>query len=93
MLHFVGYNKDFSSMSVPVTLTSGTNRTSVIIPVFQDKIIENVETFDVHIDIPSRLTHGISPGRQRKATASIIDSTSKWSITFICFSLHLFILL
>ena len=77
MLHFVGYNKDFSSVSVPVTFTYGTNRTSVIIPVLQDKIVENVETFDVHIDIPSRLTHRISPGRQRKATASIIDSTSK----------------
>ena len=85
MLHFVGYNKDFSSVSVPVTFTYGTNRTSVIIPVFQDKIIENVETFDVHIDISSRLTNRISPGRQRKATASIIDSTSKWFITFICF--------
>ena len=77
MLHFVGNNKDFSSVSIPVTFTYGINRTSAIVPVFQDKIIENVETFDVNIGIPSALKYRISPGRQRKAIASIIDSTSK----------------
>ena len=77
LLRFVGNNKDFSSMSVPVTFTYGINRTSAIVPVFQDKIVEKVETFDVNIDIPSILNYRISPGRQRKATASIIDSTSK----------------
>ena len=77
MLHFVGNNKDFSSVSIPVTFTYGINRTSAIVPVFQDKIIENVETFDVNIGIPSTLKYRISPGRQRKAIASIIDSTSK----------------
>ena len=67
-------------MSVPVTFTSKAKRASAIIPVFQDKIVEDTETFDVTIDIPSSLKHRISPGRQRKAVATIIDSTSKFSI-------------
>ena len=46
-------------------------------PVFQDKIIEEIETFNLNINIPSSFKHRIAIGRQRKATASIIDSTSK----------------
>jgi len=49
-----------------------------VVPVFQDKVIEDVETFVVSIDIPSSEKHQISPGRQRKAIASIIDSSSKF---------------
>ena len=64
-------------MSIPVTFTYGINRTSAIVPVFQDKIIENVETFDVNIDIPLPLKYRITAGRKRKATARIIDSTSR----------------
>ena len=72
-------------MSVPVTFTSKTKRASAIIPVFQDKIVEDTETFDVTIDIPSSLKHRISPGRQRKAVATIIDSTSKFSIGLLMY--------
>ena len=77
--HFVGH-KDYSSMSVPVTFTNTIYEVFSVIPVFQDKIIEDVETFDLAIDIPSSVKHRISPGRQRKAIASIIDSTSKISL-------------
>ena len=79
-LHSVGYNKDFSSLSVPVTFTNRTTKVSSIIPVFKDKIIEDIETFDLSIYVPSDLKNRISPGRQRKAIASIIDSTSKFFI-------------
>ena len=78
-------------MSVPVTFTSKAKRASAIIPVFQDKIVEYTETFDVTIDIPSSLKHQISAGRKRKAVATIIDSTSKFStgllMCFIWFTL------
>ena len=67
-------------MSVPVTFTNTANKVLSVIPVFQDKIIEDIETFDLNIDIPSSLKHRISPGRQRKAIASIIDSTSKFVV-------------
>ena len=53
-------------MSVPVTFTYETNRASAVIPVFQDKIVENVETFDVNIDIPSNLKQN----KSRKARKS-----------------------
>ena len=87
-LHYVGYNKDFSSLSVPVTLTNRTTKVSSIIPVFQDNVIEDIETFDLIINIPSNLKHRISPGRQRKAIASIIDSTSKFSILILDLLMH-----
>lgn len=83
-LRLVGYNKDFSSLSVPVTFTNRATKVSSIIPIFQDKIIEDIETFDLSIDIPSYFKHRLSSGRQRKATASIIDSTSKFSILHTC---------
>ena len=79
LLYFVGHDKDYSSMSVPVTFTNTINQVLSVIPVFQDKIIEDIETFDLNIDIPLSVKHRISPGRQRKATASIIDSTSKFT--------------
>ena len=72
-------HRDYSSISVPVTLTSRANRISTVMPVFQDKIIEEIETFNLNINIPSSLKHRIAIGRQRKATASIIDSTSKYA--------------
>ena len=78
LLHFVGHNKDFSSASVPVAFTSSLTEVLSIVPAFQDKIIESTETFDLSIEIPPSLKHRISPGRQRKAVASIIDSTSKF---------------
>ena len=76
----IGHNKDYSSMSVPVTFTNTTNKVLSVIPVFQDKIIEDIETFDLNVDIPSSVKHRISLGRQRNATASIIDSTSKFAV-------------
>ena len=75
----VGHNKDFSSMSVPFTFTNETTQVSSVVPVFQDKIIEGIETFDLSIDIPSSVKYRISAGRQRRAVANIIDSTSELS--------------
>ena len=73
----IGHNKDFSSSSVPITFTNETTKVSSVVPVFQDKIIEDIETFDLSIDIPTSVKHQISVGRQRSAVANIIDSTSK----------------
>lgn len=78
LLHFVGHGKDYSSMLVPVTFTNTNTKVLSVIPVYQDKIVENIEIFDLSIDIPSSVRHRISLGRQRKAIASIIDSTSKF---------------
>ena len=77
IITFVGHNKDFASVSVPVTFTSNVTKVVSIIPVFQDRIIEGIEIFDLSIDIPSTLKHRIHPRKQRKAIASIIDTTSK----------------
>ena len=77
IITFAGHNKDFASVSVPVTFTSNVTKVVSIIPVFQDRIIEDIEIFDLSIDIPSNLKHRIHPGKQRKAIASIIDTTSK----------------
>ena len=60
---YVGHNKDFSSMSVPITFTNGATKLSSVVPVFQDKIIEDIETFDLSIDIPSGVKYRISTGR------------------------------
>ena len=84
LLHFVGENKDFSSVSIPVTFTSSVTKVASTVPVFQDRIIEDIETFDLSIEIPSSFKHRISPGRKRKATASIIDSTSKFLLCTLC---------
>ena len=73
----IGHNKDFSSMSVPITFTNETTQVSSVVSVFQDKIIEGIETFDLSIDIPSSVKYRISTGRQRRAVANIIDSTSE----------------
>ena len=70
-------------MPVPVTFTSTANKVLSVIPVFQDKLIEDIETFDLNIVIPSSLKHRVSPGRQRIAIASIIDSTSKFAVLLI----------
>lgn len=66
-------------MSVPITFTNGATKVSSIVPVFQDKIIEDIETFDLSIDIPSSVRYRLSAGRQRRAVASIIDSTGEFS--------------
>ena len=93
MITLLGYNKDFSSLSVPITFTNHTTKVSSVIPVFQDKIIEDTETFDLSINIPSDLEHRISAGRQRKAIATIIDSTSKFSVFIHRLLCILFVLL
>ena len=87
---YVGHNKDFSSMSVPITFTNGATKVSSVVPVFQDKIIEDIETFDLSIDIPSGVKYRISTGRQRRAVANIIDSTSELSFYLMVIHITLF---
>ena len=86
---FIGHNKDFSSVSVPITFMSSVTKVMSIIPVFQDRIIEDIETFDLSIDIPSTLKYRIHPGKQRKATASIIDATSKFLTLHAWLNVHI----
>ena len=45
---------------------------------YQDKIPEDTEIFDLSIDIP--IKYQVTPGRQRNAMAKIIDSTRKFSV-------------
>ena len=51
-----------------------------MISVFQDKIIEGIESFDLNVEFPPSLKHRIFPGRKRTAVASIIGATSKFLI-------------
>ena len=71
-------------MAVPVTFTNRSTKVLSIIPVFQDKVIEDIEIFDLSIDIPSNVKHRIYPGKQIKAIASIIDATSKFLMYTSC---------
>ena len=76
MLFYILEN-DFDSKIQTVTITAGTNRSMVNIPVTDDKIVEGNETFSMNLTIPSSLGPGIRTGTITSATITIIDTSSE----------------
>ena len=73
----VGNNVDFNSAMQTVTITSGSNSSTINIAVINDDIVEEDETFTMKLNVPASLGPGIVPGVITMATANIIDTSSR----------------
>ena len=76
-MHTVGNNIDFDSASQNVTIIAGTNSSTLNITVINDNIVEENETFNMNLTVPSSLGPGITTGHITTATATIISTNSK----------------
>ena len=56
---------------------------SVSVPVMDDDIVEENETFIVTVHIPSSVYKGITAGDRDSATIIITDSTGEWCNTVL----------
>ena len=56
---------------------------SVSVPVIDDDIVEENETFDVILNIPSSVSRGITLGGRSSATIIITDSTGKYIVIWL----------
>ena len=74
-LLLIGNSVDFNSATQTVTITAGTNSSTVNITVINDNIVEGDEMFTMTLDVPAT-SHGVIAGAITMATATIIDSTS-----------------
>ena len=52
---------------------------SVNVPITPDKIVEEDETFNVMLSIPSSVSKGITAGTENKVVVTITDSTGKYN--------------
>ena len=59
-----------------VTITAGTNSSTINITVMSDTILEGNEMFTMNLNVPSSLAPGIIAGTIITANATIIDTTS-----------------
>ena len=73
----LGNGVDYDSTAITTIFTAGSNSTIVTVPVIVDKIVEQSETFDLTITIPSSLQDHVIAGAITEAVANIIDDTSK----------------
>ena len=73
----VGNDIDFDSAPQTITITAGTNSSTIQITVTNDNIIEGNETFIMSLTVPTSLGPGITTGAITSATATIIDTSSK----------------
>ena len=72
-----GNGVDYDSNPITALFNAGANSTTINIPVINDNITEETETFDLSLTIPSLLSGQVVLGHISKATGSIIDDTSK----------------
>ena len=72
-----GNGMDYDSNPIIASFNAGANITTINIPVINDNITEETETFDLSLTIPLSLSGLIMLGSISKATGSIIDDTSK----------------
>ena len=70
---------DYNSTPITSTFTIGSTSTTVNVPVIEDNIVEELETFDITFTIPSSLRDRVMLGTITKAMCSITDNTSKKS--------------
>ena len=68
---------DYDSTPVTATFTAGSISTTVNVPVTKDNIVEEFETFDITIAIPSSLKDQVLQGDVTNAVGTIIDNSSK----------------
>ena len=68
---------DYNSTAITAIFTAGSNSTMVNVPVIVDKIVEELETFDLTFTIPSSLKDQVIPGAITIAVVDITDNTSK----------------
>ena len=74
---YVGSGFDFDSTPQNIMITAGTNSSMVNIPVTNDDIVEQYETFSMSLTVPSSLGPGITTGTITSATVTIIDTSSE----------------
>ena len=78
LLHmYVGGNIDFNSTPQTITITAGTNSSTINITVINDNIVERNEIFNISLTIPSSLGPGIKAGDITSAVVTIIDTSSE----------------
>ena len=68
---------DYNSTPINATFTIGSTSTTVNVPVIKDNIVEELETFNITIVIPSSLKDQVILGNITNAVGNIIDNTSK----------------
>ena len=68
---------DYTSTPINGTFTAETTSTTINIPVNKDDTLEEPETFNLGLTIPSPLNDRVNLGAISTATATITDDTSK----------------
>ena len=68
---------DYTSTPITATFTAGTKITTINVPVTNDNIAEQLETFDLDITIPPALSGDVVPGDITTAVGNITDISSK----------------
>lgn len=75
---------DFVATTINGVIAPGTDRTSIMVPIIQDSVIENInETFSMRLRLPSPIP-GVTLGRDT-ATGHIIDTTGTVMATVYCY--------
>ena len=68
---------DYDSAPIDATFTAGTTSTIVTVPLINDSIAEEPETFDLNFTIPLSLSDQVIPGTTTEAIGNITDDTGK----------------
>lgn len=72
---------DYTSTPITATFTAGTTSTTINVPVTNDSIAEDSETFDLSITIPPSLSGDVVIGSSSIAFGNITDMSSKMIFT------------
>ena len=92
MLMFIGGGQDYDSGPHTATITTGSDRTSLSIPVNDDDIVEGNEDFVVFIEMSS-LPNGFVLGAVSQATVTVRDEDSKLAIDDVSYNHYHYMLL
>ena len=68
---------DYDSTPITATFTAGATTATVNVPLINDSIAEETETFDLSFTIPSSLSGRVVPGAITKAIGIVSDDTGK----------------
>ena len=72
-----GNGIDYDSNPIIASFNAGANITTINIPVINDNITEETETFDLTLTIPLSLSGQVVLGNISRAIGKIIDDASK----------------
>ena len=73
---------DYTSTPITATFTAGTTSTTINIPVTNDSIVEEPESFNLSFTIPSSLSEVVVPGSINSAIGTITDNTGMLTFTY-----------